>query len=587
MSTGGIFKLISNSGAQDQLLLASAALKRRIEKVNALNEKRNPASSPGKHLDLADSWAPDIHMINKSHNIFVDGSFKPFVACGFEYNKMQPNTPAGFGNNVKFTLPVFGDFVNDTVIHIKLTGLRAVDNRDRVRYVSFLGHKIFSKVSFSINGNPLDEYTSDDYNAYFQFRLMAHKKVGWYRNMGQEVPITTHLTADPTIDFHREYRFFGTGNQTFKQSHDEVELWIPLLFWFKDAHNALPNVAIPHGQTDITVKFADAGDLVGFADYGGGGAYVDPKIEVCEMYMNNIFLNPEIHNIFIKKFGFSLIRVHGHHNKLLNMHNGEVLLNGLKWPTETLYVAFRPRSNLALSQYWHNASALSEFAVKTPVVAKADSANIIIGNITAPTTANTAPITQTAGPVLDVTDDFYNGYDFIITGGTGYSESDVESNRYLITDYVGGTQTITIEGTWNHSTPDATTTFELFKSIIAINVAQCYTPVPSIDTLEVKAHGVVIYHDTNESFYNSYLPHRFGMLVSTPIDRGWYMVNFNFKPGEHQPSGYINLSRAREFYFRYTSSIINSDTPTDLVVLSDAINFLLIRNGSAVLRYAT
>jgi hypothetical protein len=587
MSTGGVFTLITNSGIQDRLLLASDALKKRIEKVEILRKNKAVINTKAIDIDLADSWAPDVYMINKSHNLFVNCSFKPFVACGFEYNKIQPNGRVLFGNDIKFTLPVFGDFVNDIVLHVKLKGLKAVDNRDRVRYVSLLAHKIFSKVSFKINGNPLDEYTSDDYNAYYQYRVLPHKKVGWLRNMGQEIPDTAYLTSDPTIDFHREYKFFGSGNQTFKQFHDDVELWIPLLFWFKDAHNALPNVAIPHGQPDITVTMAEIGDLVGFGDYGGGGTYVNPTVSVCEMYMNNIFLNPEVHNIFIKKFGFSLIRVHGHHNKLLNHPKSEVLLNGLNWPTETLYVAFRPRANLALSQYWHNSAVLTKFTIKTPVVAKAGSGNITIGNITTLATDNTAHITGTAGPVLNITDNFYNGYDFIITGGTGYSVDDVATNRYMINNYVGGTQTITIDSTWNHDTPDSTTIFELFKSIVAINLAQYYKQTPSIDSLEVKAHGVVIYRDTDESFYNSYLPLRFGTLINTPTDRGWYMINFNFTPGEHQPSGHLNLSRAREFYFKYRSSYINSDTPVDLIVLSDAINFLLIRNGSAVLRYST
>ena len=58
-------------------------------------------------------------------------------------------------------------------------------------------------------------------------------------------------------------------------------------------------------------------------------------------------------------------------------------------------------------------------------------------------------------------------------------------------------------------------------------------------------------------------------------------------PWEHRPAGYINLSRAREFYLKFTSTFINNDNKVDVIVLSDAINFLLVKNGSAVLRYAT
>lgn len=34
----------------------------------------------------------------------------------------------------------------------------------------------------------------------------------------------------------------------------------------------------------------------------------------------------------------------------------------------------------------------------------------------------------------------------------------------------------------------------------------------------------------------------------TPTDNGLMMVNFALHPGDYQPSGHFNVSRAREFY---------------------------------------
>jgi hypothetical protein len=65
------------------------------------------------------------------------------------------------------------------------------------------------------------------------------------------------------------------------------------------------------------------------------------------------------------------------------------------------------------------------------------------------------------------------------------------------------------------------------------------------------------------------------------------MINFNYLPSEHQPSGHINISKAREFYINYTSSFISKDNQAELIVLADAINFLLIKDGTAALRYTT
>ena len=587
MSSGGVFKLLANDGVQDSLLMASAYLKARLKKIMQKNIENSAYLNSLPHLDPETSWIPDMRMIEKTHLMFVNGSYKPFVACGFEYNKVAAQGLVNFGSNVKFTIPMFGEYVNDTVVHVKLTGLRAINPSDRVRYVSMLGHKLFKNTAFKVNGNPLDNYTSDDYNAFFQFHVQPAKRVGWLRNMGQEIPNLAYLTADPALDLHRELKWFGDGNQTLKQSHDSVDLWIPLLFWFKDVECSLPNVAIPFGQTDISIELAEVSELVGFADYGGGGGYVEPTIETMNLYMNNIFVNPEIHNLLIKKFGFSLIRVHGHHTELLKDGNRSVLLSNLKWPTETLYVAFRPIGNESLSQYWHNASALTRTDIKVPVVAQNASLTTDGLVLAAPApTVDTASLVQTSGPALSVTDDFYIGYDFIITGGHGYNALDPSGNRFTVTDYVGATTTISVTPAWV-VVPNATTTFELFTPQVAINVARYYKESPTINTLEVIAHGIVLYRKTDESFYNSYLPYRFGEKMNTPIDRGWYMINFNFLTGEYQPSGHVNLSRIREFYLKYTSSYISNSNRVNLVVLADLINFLLVKDGSATLRYST
>jgi hypothetical protein len=588
MSTGGIFKLIVNTGVQDKLLMATEYLNQRITQLSLKNIEKLQAKScqhvDQDMLDLDSSWIPDMNVIEKSHILFVNGSFKPFVACGFEYNKAQSNGNSGFGNEINFTLPVFGEFINDAVVHIKLSNLAAVDPRDRVRYVSMLGHKLLTQTSFKVGANPLDTYYSEDYNNHFEFHVPPGKKTGWLRNVGQEIPTLGYITADPTYDFQREYRWFGSGNQTFKQSHNEVELWIPLIFWFQDVRNSLPSFLIPYGQTDVTIKLAEVADIVGFADYGGGGAYTSPTISLCEMYINNIFLMPEVNQLFVKKFGFSLIRIHGRHTAELSVSSANVLLNNLKWPTECLYISFRPRSNLALSQYWHKSSTLTLNSVKVPVVAK--NAALVTTGTFGTITPTTAVVVFGTGPVLSGVVNFYNNYDLTITGGTGYNPSDISQNRYVVTAYSGGTNIVTVSG-WNKDTPDATTTYDLFTPQVAINVAQIYKETPTIDNLELKAHDISIYRKTSESFFNSYLPYRFGTNVNTPEDRGRYFMNFNFKPGGHNPSGHINISKAREFYLQYESTLISGTNLVDLTVSSRAINFLLVDSGAMVLRYST
>jgi hypothetical protein len=92
----------------------------------------------------------------------------------------------------------------------------------------------------------------------------------------------------------------------------------------------------------------------------------------------------------------------------------------------------------------------------------------------------------------------------------------------------------------------------------------------------------------SNDFYRDYMTYTYGgPNINTPEDKGALMVNFCLYPGTYQPSGHMNLSRAREFFIQIASSYASASTPVDLIVMAAAINFLLISDGSAVLRYST
>jgi hypothetical protein len=487
MSTGGIFKLITNDGKQDKLLMATELLIERLKSINATNEFKG----------WSGSWNADLHNLEKTHTMFVSGVYKPFATCGHEYIKVPVTEGSpSFNTRVRFKIPQIGDFYSDMVVHVRINGLRAVNAADKVRFVSFPGHRLFKKTSFSINNNPLDSYSGENYNKYYQFKVPEASKVGWKRNMGEEIPYVGHVTPDPLVDEFREYRWIGSGNQTFKYRHDSIDLWIPLLFWFKQFNQSLPSIAVPYGKTFVDIELAKVAEIVSFADYGGGGAYVEPTIERCDLYVNNLFILPELQDIFLRKIGFTLIRVHLEHKETLSIGNHSVRLNQLKWPIETLYMCFRPQVNSTTSQGWAKCTSLAIVDRPTPV-------------------ASGAPVTT-----------FTNNI------------------RY-------------------------------------------FSETPVISRLELSAHDIPIYKDFPAQFFNSYIPLRFGKNINTPEDQGWYMMNFNLWPGERYPTGHINISRAREFYLSYTSDVITNTNKADLVVLADAINFLLVADGTAVLRFST
>ena len=118
--------------------------------------------------------------------------------------------------------------------------------------------------------------------------------------------------------------------------------------------------------------------------------------------------------------------------------------------------------------------------------------------------------------------------------------------------------------------------------------AQYWLPVPTVDTLGLSSHGITVYDGYSDKFFNQYAPfHYGGAALNTPEDVGALFVNLCLFPRSYQPSGHLNISRARETYLKYTSSYITSASQADMLVVGIAINFLLITDGSAVLRYST
>ena len=401
----------------------------------------------------------------------------------------------------------------------------APDEQDYIRYCDFLGHRLIKNAAMTVNGNPLDSYDSNVYNFHYQFQVPPGKRTGWKRNVGQEEPIYAN---GRTMAGVREVKTLLSGPQTPKATQQPVELWIPLLFWFNlDPRLAIPSVSIPYGQRYITLDLATAAELVqtvpspaelSRAETAGGpchaaNTFTAPDIDI-ELLINNIFVNPEIHDIFIKRIGFSLIRVHRQQQIFVNKSEDELLLNNLKWPIETLYVGLRPSSNAS--------------------VAAADNPRDDFTGVAADPTA------RVVGQ--------YNSEDW-------HRYHSVTNLAYAAVDG----QEVIVKAAF-----------------------------PTMDRISVTAHGIPIYNDIPAQFFNSYIPYTYGgHLIVTPEDPGLLMITFNLYPGSYQPSGHVNISRAREFYFKYSSSIIGASLTGMLVIVAIAINFLLISDGSAVLRYST
>lgn len=505
--------------------------------------------------------------------------------------------------------------------------------RNLVRYVEYPGERLCQEVKFDVNGNSLDLYEDVATAMMRKFTLPTDKAVGYKRLCGQEVALegvsgvqrgqvfdndrtagtvlTTIESGSPAVQqnqrgtvqntsdafllaalpdnawtplsadlttlttaraasgaangyqsvFRKELRALD-GLQTPKYVQPATDLWCKLRFWFNERiDQAVPSVAIPSGQRYISVKLATLPQMVvespglyvkrvhdsnivtaaaGTVDspnvvnvrtieyrpYVSAGTVTMDTLTNAELYVNNLFVNPEIHDIYISRIGFSLIRVFRMHKQTVSTPTSDDRqLSQLKWPIEYMFVGLRPTwngnaNNTTMHRDWHRMCKVVD--IESREHDKAESIAYAF-----PTTAG--PSIPSATGVAGQSSRIYN----------------LQQDRY---------------------------TKEL----------------KTFDTLSLTAHGVKIFDTFSEKFFSAYVPYAFGgPNIVTPHDEGCLMFNFALYPGVYQPSGHINVSRAREFYLNWSSAYTSSTNSCELIVIARAINFLLIANGSAVLRFTT
>lgn len=601
--------MVTNDGRQDRMIMATQLLLQRISEIKQIRAANGMDPTP----TLMD--------IEKTHLIFQNAYFKPFAAMGFEYFKVTPTGAVTLGQRIQFSIPQYGDFFGDAVVYMKIAPAATVlssgaytslgisgtaQNLPAVRWASFPGERLMKTVKFEVNSNPLDEYTKEAYNFYRQLNVTEDKKQAYYRLVGQELPQDgwvsqpdgTNNSVAPTSS--RMAVSTLAGYQTPKSAQTDLEVMVPLLLWFcTDPRLQVPSVAIPYGQRFITIELATAQELYGFVPRGTA-SYGTPNsaatlaatsfvVSSCELYINNVFINSEVHDIYIRRIGFSLIRVHRLQTSTLTAASGEQLLQNIKWPVEFLQYGVKISSYDTVSSNfssenidkWQNFSQTTNTSRDLTLASNQVASSVTIGATLQFTITAAAPPVPALGNIISAAGSTFT---------TQISIGDYVTANIGAVAYVGQVVNVASDTTISLIPPPgaavaaAAGTLSVFKRAAATIPVQ----VSNIDTVQVKAHGITVYDVFRQQFYNSYLPFQYGgSNIVSPTDPGVGFITFCLYPGTYQPSGHYNFSRAREFYFVYTSSTISSNVPGTLYILASAINFLLIADGSALLRYTT
>lgn len=365
-----VFQLIQQQSSS--ILTRNKCLKKRLHNIRRIRNNDHKIAYKDKTPLLSD--------ITRTHINFIESSYKPFVSIGYEYTVVHPRTlNTKLGDTVQFSIPAFGDFFSDMAFHcvVKAPKVTLDDkikkNYPSVRWADYPGERLMKNTGLITNGEPLDEYTSDDIVMYRQFKVPNHKLDGWKRNVGQQIPMDGYIDDDfqEHAPGHRVHMNCCNGLQTPKDAAEwntasdadgrpnDLEVFVPLLFWFNtDYRNAIASVSIPYGQRFIEITLEKQSRLFNWQQRGGPWADSDITIEDAviqkvELYINNLFVSPEIHNIYIRKMGHLLIRIHAKQVVLVNNQTKDIPLNQIYGAIENLFIGARPINLSDDLHSWH------------------------------------------------------------------------------------------------------------------------------------------------------------------------------------------------------------------------------------------
>lgn len=366
MSQGAIFRLVLRDERFDKFFQTSDYLRRRLDEIRLARRAQGLRNIQPTFVDL-----------ERSHVLYVHGTYRPYVSIASEYARVKASgdgtsSIGPSGGTLQFTFPIYGHFTSDIVLHLRFraigsaaaaaAGAAPTPAAPLLRYCAYPGLRACQRVELKSGSVLIDDYTPDDAVAFGKFFVDSDHRTGWNRCHGQQEERRATYAANGFTGILT----YSDGPQTPKLFQEELDLLVPLQFWLcRDAAQAFLNDLIPNTQRTITVELAPLDLLVQALVPGPAGNPLVPvglvpvplpfsKLAIeADLYVNGLYVNPEIHDIFASRIGFSLVRVHRRQTSQLQGPAGAFLLDQLKYPAEFLLVGFRARANtLDFDRWW-------------------------------------------------------------------------------------------------------------------------------------------------------------------------------------------------------------------------------------------
>ena len=606
--------LYTNNGHIDNILYASKLLHQRIN-------------------DLIFAGALKLSEVEKTHNVYVNGHFRPFVATAFEYEKVTIKN-AQFDSTVEFPIPAFGDFLHDMVCRFRLPEIRAKTGtlaegavfgasgsvsgsvynangpytektfRNMVRYCEFPGNRIFTNVSFIISGNVIDSYSEYVPVMLEKFTVHPAKRDGYNRLVGQQ---NIHSGI---MDRSCKFNQYFNGPQVPKLTQPALDVWHKLKFWFNDdVRSAIPTFALPIGQRSIVMRTAPMSKIL---------------YEVPSLYITSCAIKPhdeaQIAHILGELKSVN-INFSGRGAEGINAKIADLMMSISAYECaadKLLHLQGIMNTAIACSAALHCGTLGSTFPLHSAgktgtVTSKLSSLATTISSLlhllrradAATMPALYTPLEQYNGlePTGDIVAELYINnifinpevYDIFVKRASFslirvYREfvktiDSVNSVTLNTLKYPVEYMFIGIQPAQNQSddNPNQWRDWHRMTHQTTDESNKYHIDIPTAESLRLTSDGMpVLINGAPHTFHNSYIPYHYGNDIITPNDMGCFFINMALFPRDYQPSGHINASQ-REIKLDF--ELVQNDTKHKIIITTVCINFLMISKECIKLRY--
>lgn len=373
MTTAAVYILLSNDGEQDFILTSDKLLHTRLKNIRAQNvmmKRRHEQATGERSLE---SVVAQIGDVTESHNLWVHRRFHPYVAMMHTFVPTQVYTGSSTlasGGAVQFELEYAGEFYNKACLHIRLSSgeiAQTAGGGGDAQYWAWaplLGHKLVKDVEWRVNTSSLDKYDNNFMNSNLDLAVPVDQRPAYLRCIGQqesrsarvqqfESAITATGGVLGAVGYDEEVSITD-GPQTRKITHEGLEMFIPIQFWWNyQSEESFSVLTVPNGQRIIKMNLDKLENLVQMYDKDGDPISYDasqwvtaPTQESIELLVQNIYVNPEINDIYIERIGFNMVRLHVYQDFPISSARFSERLNLFKWPIEEVRFAMVPRDNL-------------------------------------------------------------------------------------------------------------------------------------------------------------------------------------------------------------------------------------------------